>query len=136
MTRCSRSAARPVTIGEATILRDAVARALGRASSSRSSGPNGAGKSTLARAAAGIQKLAAGTVRWDGQELRGRQLARVRAFVPQRPRVPDGIVVREAVEIGRSPHIGPLRRATRADHDAVDRALERAGVQRARRRAS
>ena len=91
-------------------------------------GPNGAGKSTLARSAAGIQKLSAGSVRWLGQELKGRKLAKVRAFVPQRPRVPEGITVREAVDIGRSPHIGPLRRATRADHGAVDRALERTEV--------
>ena len=50
-------------------------------------GPNGAGKSTLARAVAGLQRLAGGTVRWGGDELaalRGRALARLRAFVPQR----------------------------------------------------
>lgn len=96
-------------------------------------GPNGAGKSTLARAVAGLQKLAGGSVHWDEQELgglRARRLARLRAFVPQRPRVPHGVTVRDAVRIGRSPHVGPLRRMTRADHDAVERAMERAGVER------
>jgi ABC-type cobalamin/Fe3+-siderophores transport system ATPase subunit len=95
-------------------------------------GPNGAGKSTLVRAVAGLQPLAGGDVRWSGipvTELRGRALARRRAFVPQRPRVPDGVSVREAVRIGRSPHVGPLQRMTRVDHDAVDRALARAGVE-------
>ena len=116
-----------VTIGEVTILRDASLE-LSAGELVAVVGPNGAGKSTLARSAAGIQKLSAGSVRWTGQELKGRKLARVRAFVPQRPRVPDGIVVREAVEIGRSPHIAPLRRATRADRDAVDRALDRTAV--------
>jgi iron complex transport system ATP-binding protein len=94
-------------------------------------GPNGAGKSTLVRAAAGIQKLAGGSVRWNGtdvRKLRGRRLSRIRAYVPQRPRVPDGISVREAVRIGRSAQLGPLSRATQADHAAVDEALERAGV--------
>jgi iron complex transport system ATP-binding protein len=94
-------------------------------------GPNGAGKSTLARAVAGLQKLTGGSVRWGGQEvgkLRARQLARLRAFVPQRPSVPAGLSVRDAVLIGRAPHVQPLQRMTRADHDAVDRALERAGV--------
>jgi iron complex transport system ATP-binding protein len=94
-------------------------------------GPNGAGKSTLARAVAGLQKLAGGSVRWSGEEiqrLRGRRLARLRAFVPQRPRVPAGVTVRDAVRIGRSPHVGPLQRMTRADHDAVERALARAGA--------
>ena len=96
-------------------------------------GPNGAGKSTLARAAAGFQRLSGGEVRWMGEDagrLRGRALARIRAFVPQRPRVPAGVTVRDAVRIGRSAHIGPLRRATGADRDAVERALERAGVAR------
>ncbi|HEU4702754.1 MAG TPA: ABC transporter ATP-binding protein [Conexibacter sp.] len=91
-------------------------------------GPNGAGKSTLARAVAGLQPLAGGAVHWHGeplQRLRARRLARVRAFVPQRPRVPEGVTVRDAVRIGRSPHVGPLRRMTRADHDAVERALDR-----------
>ncbi len=94
-------------------------------------GPNGAGKSTLVRAAAGIQPTASGTIRWGGAEvrrLRGRRLARLRAFVPQRPRVPDGVRVREAVRIGRSPHVGALRRPTRQDGDAVEGALARAGV--------
>ncbi len=94
-------------------------------------GPNGAGKSTLVRAAAGLQPTSAGTIRWMGgttRRLRGRQLARVRAFVPQRPRVPDGVRVSEAVRIGRSPHIAPLRRPTRGDADAVERAMDRAGV--------
>jgi iron complex transport system ATP-binding protein len=96
-------------------------------------GPNGAGKSTLARAAAGIQKLSGGDVRWDGQDvrrLRGRPLARLRAFVPQRPRVPAGLTVRDAVRIGRSAHVGPLQRPTAADREAAERAIERAGVAR------
>ena len=70
-------------------------------------------------------------MRWGGtplDELRGRKLARLRAFVPQRAPVPGGVTVREAVAIGRSPHIGPLQRPTRGDHDAVERAMARAGV--------
>lgn len=95
-------------------------------------GPNGAGKSTFARAVAGLQRPSAGSVRWSGAEigaLAGRQLAQLRAFVPQRSRVPDGVSVRDAVRIGRSPHVKPLGRLTRADQDAVERAMERAGVE-------
>jgi iron complex transport system ATP-binding protein len=94
-------------------------------------GPNGAGKSTLSRAVAGLQGMAGGEVHWGGiplGQLRGRKIARLRAFIPQRAPVPAGVTVREAVAIGRSPHIGPLRRATRHDHDAVDHALDRTGV--------
>jgi iron complex transport system ATP-binding protein len=119
-----------VRIGEAHILKGADLT-VDRGSLVAIVGPNGAGKSTFARAVAGMQKLSAGTVLWDGTDvrrLRGRKLAMLRAFVPQRARVPDGVDVRQAVEIGRSPHIRPLARPTRADHEAVDRALERAGA--------
>ncbi|HKG39023.1 MAG TPA: ABC transporter ATP-binding protein [Conexibacter sp.] len=94
-------------------------------------GPNGAGKSTLARAVAGLQRLAGGSVHWgeeDLADLRPRRLAHLRAFVPQRPSVPAGVTVRDAVRIGRSPHVGPLQRMTRGDHDAVARAITRAGA--------
>jgi iron complex transport system ATP-binding protein len=94
-------------------------------------GPNGAGKSTLSRAVAGLQRMESGDVRWSGtplDQLRGRKIARLRAFIPQRAPVPAGVTVREAVELGRSPHIKPLGRATRHDHEAVDRALTRTGV--------
>jgi len=94
-------------------------------------GPNGAGKSTLVRTVAGIQRKSGGAIRWMGKdvrELRGRRLARIRAFVPQSARVPEGVTVSEAVGIGRSVHIGPLQRPTRRDRDAIDAAIERAGV--------
>lgn len=92
-------------------------------------GPNGAGKSTMVRAASGLTRPTGGTVRWSGTPLRklsSRQLARHRAFVPQRPAVPNGVAVHEAVMIGRSPHIGPFRRPGAGDRAAVDVALARA----------
>ncbi len=94
-------------------------------------GPNGAGKSTLVRAVSGLQATSGGTVLWSGRnvsEMRGRELARARAFVPQRMPVPVGVGVREAVTIGRSSHLRPLRRLTGEDRDAVAAAMERAGV--------
>lgn len=94
-------------------------------------GPNGAGKSTLARSVAGIQRFGSGSVHWMGRDvagLRGRRLARIRAFVPQRPRVPDGITVRDAVGVGRSAHVGAFQRPTRGDRDAVERAMDRTVV--------
>jgi iron complex transport system ATP-binding protein len=95
-------------------------------------GPNGAGKSTLARAAAGLQRLEAGSARWHGEDvrrIRARRLARTRAFVPQRSRVPDGVTVREAVAIGRAPHVGALQRPRASDRDAVEHALARTGTE-------
>lgn len=94
-------------------------------------GPNGAGKSTLARAVVGLQARRGGEVQWQGRPLEAwsrRHLARVRAFVPQRAPVPPGLTVRDAVAMGRAPHLGPLSRPTAADHAAIDRAIERTGI--------
>jgi iron complex transport system ATP-binding protein len=94
-------------------------------------GPNGAGKSTFVRAVSGLQPFSAGDVRWSGRVLpglRGRELAHLRAFVPQRMPVPAGVGVREAVTIGRSSHLRPLRRLQGEDREAIEAAMERAGV--------
>lgn len=96
-------------------------------------GPNGAGKSTLVRAVAGIQPMSAGSVEWSGRavgDFKGRELGLVRAFVPQRALVPPGLTVREAVTIGRSVHVKPWQRLGPDGRAAVDRAIERAGVER------
>lgn len=95
-------------------------------------GPNGAGKSTFARAIAGIQSMAAGSVFWDDRDVRkmkGRDLALTRAFVPQRALVPPGVTVGDAVTIGRSVHIKPWQRPGKDDREAIDQAIHRAGVE-------
>lgn len=94
-------------------------------------GPNGAGKSTFARALAGLQPFSAGMITWDTKpvgKLKAREMARLRAFVPQRAPVPVGVTVREAVAIGRAPHLGMLDRPTRSDRAIVEGALQRVGV--------
>ena len=96
-------------------------------------GPNGAGKSTLVRAVSGLQSMSGGSVSWSGRPLggiRGRELSRLRAFVPQRMPVPAGGTVREAVTIGRSSHLRALGRLTGADRAAIGAAIERAEVGR------
>jgi iron complex transport system ATP-binding protein len=120
-----------VTLGGATIL-DGVSLTASPGELVAVVGPNGAGKSTLARVARGLQRPSQGIVRWDGTDIGdigGRRLARLRAFVPQRARVPDGVLVRQAVEIGRAPHMSPLRGTRRHDLDAIDSAMRRAGVE-------
>jgi iron complex transport system ATP-binding protein len=90
-------------------------------------GPNGAGKTSALRALAGLVAFD-GEVRLDGRDARGlarRALARLVAFVPQKPETPPELTVAEYVLLGRTPHIPYLGGEGRADHDAARRALRR-----------
>ena len=90
-------------------------------------GPNGSGKSTLMRCLAGLHRPSAGRVLADGTDL-GRMPARARAqriaFVEQQADTTDRLTVRNAVELGRTPYLSPLRGWSGADDAAVSHALE------------
>lgn len=95
-------------------------------------GPNGAGKSTFARAFCGLRRPSGGEVRWMGVDLahlRGRRLAAMRAYVPQRAQVPTGVTVQTAVNIGRSTHLKPLQGLSRDDRDAVAESIAQARME-------
>lgn len=90
-------------------------------------GPNGCGKSTLLRALAGLLAPRSGAISLDGQpiaRLSRKQLARRLSFLPQIPRAPDDITVRDLVEQGRYPHRRPLAPWSAADRAACTEALE------------
>ena len=94
-------------------------------------GPNGAGKSTLLRALAGLLPLARGRVLLDGSELGSysrRALARCIALLPQHHDALAGFRVREIVEMGRHPHVPPLRRPGAADRECTERAIQQSGL--------
>ncbi len=94
-------------------------------------GPNGSGKSTMLRTLARLHEPAAGNVTVDGVDasgLRGRELARRLAFLPQGSPIPAGITVRELVGHGRYAHRGALGRIRSDDHDAVGWALDVTGT--------
>ncbi|MDR1443140.1 MAG: ABC transporter ATP-binding protein [Bifidobacteriaceae bacterium] len=94
-------------------------------------GPNACGKSTLLRALARMLPARAGLVELDGQPIGSyppKDVARRLGLLPQSPVAPDGITVEDLVARGRYPHQGLLRQWSKADQEAVDAALARAGV--------
>src|SRR5690606_20719431 len=85
-------------------------------------GANGSGKSTLLRTIACLRKPDSGAIDLDGVPvwgLRGRELARKLAYLPQQVGDTFAVTVGEAVMLGRTPHIGwrpgPHDRAIVAD---------------------
>jgi len=71
-------------------------------------GPNGAGKSTALRALAGLAQPSAGSVTVGGHRpdrLGPRARARLIAYVPQQPTVPDDATVLDYVLLGRTAYV-------------------------------
>jgi iron complex transport system ATP-binding protein len=90
-------------------------------------GPNGSGKSTLVRALVGQVPLDGGAIALDGipaVHLARRLLATRVAIVTQREEPAFPLTVAEYVALGRHPHLGLWRGASRVDRDAVARAIE------------
>jgi len=90
-------------------------------------GPNGSGKSTLMRCLAGLRRPSAGRVLADGANLvrmPARRRAQRIAFVEQQADTTDRLTVRDAVELGRTPYLSPLRGWSGADDAAVSGALD------------
>jgi manganese transport system ATP-binding protein len=88
-------------------------------------GPNGSGKSTLLKTVAGLIKPSEGTVRVQGiapQKLAPGTIG----YVPQIEDVDwtFPVSVRDVVNMGRYPRIGPFRRFSAHDRRAVARAIE------------
>lgn len=74
-------------------------------------GPNGCGKSTLLSLIAGVRRLQAGSIKVAGLSLdsalgrsKRKQWAKNVALMPQKPTLPEGMLVHEYVSLGRYPH--------------------------------
>lgn len=94
-------------------------------------GPNGSGKSTLLRLLLGVLRAGAGTITYEGRDIRSwsrREIARRIGVVSQTEENTFPISVRELVAMGRYPHLGPWRRSTREDEMAIETAMERCAV--------
>jgi iron complex transport system ATP-binding protein len=90
-------------------------------------GPNGAGKSTLIKTVSGVLRPRGGSVWIDGTNLASLsplQRARYLAVVPQARLLPPAFTVQQTVLLGRTPYLGWLGRASRADEAQVERAMQ------------
>ncbi len=91
-------------------------------------GPNGSGKTTLLRLLLGVLRPRTGQVLVQGRpavEWDRRGLARLVGVVAQREEPAFPLKVRDAVSLGRYPHVGPLGALRAEDRRAVERALAR-----------
>ncbi|MCV6823990.1 MULTISPECIES: manganese/iron ABC transporter ATP-binding protein [Halocynthiibacter] len=93
-------------------------------------GVNGAGKSTLFKALMGFLPVARGEISILGQSVKTALRENTVAYVPQAEEVDWSfpVLVEDVVMMGRYGKMGFFRRASAADHAAVDTALERVGM--------
>lgn len=100
-------------------------------------GPNGSGKSTLLKALSNHLDREAGAVVLDGKEIQDygqKELARELGLLSQENTSPGSITVEDLVYHGRYPHRGFFDAVTDEDRDAVERAIDLAGVEHLRER--
>jgi iron complex transport system ATP-binding protein len=90
-------------------------------------GPNGAGKSSLLRAIAGLVDCG-GSIGVDGRALSSmshRERARLVAYVPQEPLIPDDMSVFDYVLLGRTPYVSYFGVESGDDRRIAAEAIER-----------
>lgn len=90
-------------------------------------GPNGAGKTTLLRAIVQLVSHQGSTLvdNKPTDRMTRRVLARMVAYVPQKPELPGEMTVADYILLGRSPHIGYFGMERSKDHDICAALLER-----------
>ncbi|WP_107497231.1 manganese/iron ABC transporter ATP-binding protein [Thalassobius sp. I31.1] len=93
-------------------------------------GVNGAGKSTLFKALMGFVPAAKGDISILGMSVKQALKQNIVAYVPQAEEVDwtFPVLVEDVVMMGRYGHMGFLRIASKADHQAVTDALTRVGM--------
>lgn len=89
-------------------------------------GANGCGKSTFLKAAARILPAKKGDIRINGMSIKkhaSRELAKQMAVLPQSPKVPNGLLVKELVSYGRFPYQSPMGGLKEEDMEMIQWAL-------------
>ncbi|HEX8049480.1 manganese/iron ABC transporter ATP-binding protein [Rhizobium sp.] len=99
-------------------------------------GVNGSGKSTLFKAIMGFVRLAKGEISILGLPVKQALRQNLVAYVPQAEEVDWNfpVLVEDVVMMGRYGHLGMMRIARAADHEAVSRALARVDMSEFRKR--
>ncbi|SCB36028.1 manganese/iron ABC transporter ATP-binding protein [Rhizobium multihospitium] len=99
-------------------------------------GVNGSGKSTLFKAIMGFVRLARGEIRVLGMPIEDALRRNLVAYVPQAEEVDWNfpVLVEDVVMMGRYGHMGMMRIAKAADHEAVAAALARVNMGEFRKR--
>lgn len=95
-------------------------------------GANGCGKSTLLKTVARILKPSAGEIYIGGKNIKGqkpRDIAKQMAFLPQTPKCPEQITVRELVAYGRFPYRKAIGGMDKHDKEQVEWAIAETGLQ-------
>ncbi|MDE9451900.1 manganese/iron ABC transporter ATP-binding protein [Aliiroseovarius sp. Z3] len=93
-------------------------------------GVNGSGKSTLFKAIMGFVPVAKGEIRLLGLDVKEALKRNLVSYVPQSEEVDWSfpVLVQDVVMMGRYGHMGFLRRPSKADHEAVEAALDRVNM--------
>jgi manganese/iron transport system ATP-binding protein len=99
-------------------------------------GVNGSGKSTLFKAIMGFVRAGQGAISILGHTVDQALKKNLVAYVPQSEDVDWNfpVLVEDVVMMGRYGHMGMMRRAKAADHEAVTSALARVGMGEFRKR--
>lgn len=89
-------------------------------------GPNGCGKSTILKALSKNKKPISGDIFFEEIDLKAykaKELARKMSILPQSPKAPEDVNVRDLVGYGRYPHLSWTGRLTKNDYEVIDWAI-------------